>query len=128
MLRSNKFKDLPDYQNQVKFNGKIMEAVGPEYEFSRCHFIYYNYLIELNWKPDAVNPLECIEESFWPEVFKLLKEAKYIGQTQEFYLAQSDKYCDQLGKGEIKPYSDKTRQVGWKDPATGEFNWRKAEA
>ena len=123
-IRPNDFKDNP----KVKINGEWMEPGGNQYEFTRCHYIWFNFLLELNGNPKAVNPLECIYQSFWPEVCELLKEAKYIGQTQEFYLSQSDKYCDQLGRGEIKPYSDKTRQVGWKDPATGEFNWRKAEA
>lgn len=128
MPQPNKFKDRPDYQNQVVINGDPMEAGGPQYEFTRCHYIWFGFLIELNWNPDAVNPLECVYQSFWPEVYELLKKAKYVEQTQAYYLSQSDKYCDQLGKGEIKPYSDKTRKVGWKDPATGEFNWRKAEA
>ena len=78
---------------------KIIDAHGPQYEFNRCEYIWRQFLIELNWNNRAVNPLDCINQSFWPQVFELLKEAKYIDQTQEFYLHESDKYNDYLGKG-----------------------------
>ena len=73
--------------------------------FLRCKSIWFLFLTELNWNPKAVNPLELVPESFWPEVMELLSEAKYIGQTREFYLRESDKYIDYLSKGG-KPFKD----------------------
>ena len=76
------------------------------YEFQCCKWIWHLYLCELNYNHNAVNPLDVVPESFWPEVTELLKEAKYIGQSQNFYLKESDKYADYLGKGG-KPYPHK---------------------
>ncbi len=68
-------------------------------DFSRCKSIWFLFLTELNWNPKAINPLEIVPQSFWPEVFDLLIEAKYIGQNREYYLRESDKYIDYLSKG-----------------------------
>ena len=68
-------------------------------EFIRCKSIWLLFLTELNWNPQAINPLEIVPESFLPEVTDLLFEAKYIGQNQEFYLRESDKYMNYLSKG-----------------------------
>ena len=68
-------------------------------DFIRCQSIWFLFLTELNWNPKAINPLEIVPESFWPEVTDLLIEAKYIGQKREFYLRESDKYIDYLSKG-----------------------------
>tara|TARA_B100000214_G_scaffold268264_1_gene198983 strand:- start:304 stop:504 length:201 start_codon:yes stop_codon:yes gene_type:complete len=57
------------------------------------------FLTELNWDPYAINPLELVPESFWPEITDFLIEAKYIGQTRDFYLRESDKYMNYLSKG-----------------------------
>ena len=68
-------------------------------DFTRCKLIWFLFLTELNWNPKAINPLEVVPESFWPEVTDLLIEAKYIGQNQEYYISESDKYIDYLSKG-----------------------------
>ena len=68
-------------------------------DFIRCKTIWFLFLSELNWNPNAINPLEIVPESFWPEVTDLLIEAKYIGQRREYYLRESDKYIDFLSKG-----------------------------
>ena len=68
-------------------------------DFIRCKSIWFLFLTELNWNPNAINPLEIVPESFWPEVTDLLIEAKYIGQKREYYLRESDKYIDYLSKG-----------------------------
>tara|TARA_Y100001968_G_C18875024_1_gene489047 strand:+ start:258 stop:515 length:258 start_codon:yes stop_codon:yes gene_type:complete len=68
-------------------------------DFFRCKSIWFLFLTELNWNPKAINPLEIVPESFWPEVTDLLIESKYIGQSQEYYLRESDKYMDYLSKG-----------------------------
>ena len=68
-------------------------------DFIRCKSIWFLFLTELNWNPTAINPLEIVPESFWPEVTDLLIEAKYIGQKREYYLRESDKYIDHLSKG-----------------------------
>ena len=68
-------------------------------DFIRCKSIWFLFLTELNWDPQAINPLEIVPESFWPEVTDLLIEAKYIGQNIEYYLRESDKYMDYLSKG-----------------------------
>ena len=73
-------------------------------DFLRCKSIWFLFLTELNWNPKAINPLEIVPESFWPEVTDLLIEAKYIGQKHEFYLSESDKYIEYLSKGG-KPFS-----------------------
>ena len=67
-------------------------------DFISCKSIWYIFLTELNWNPKAINPLEVVPESFWPEVTDLLIEAKYIGQNKEYYLRESDKYMDYLSK------------------------------
>tara|TARA_Y100001968_G_C19354420_1_gene716410 strand:- start:623 stop:880 length:258 start_codon:yes stop_codon:yes gene_type:complete len=69
------------------------------YEFTKCQLIWFLFLTELNWNPDAINPLEIVPESFWPEVTDRLIEAKYIGQNKEYYLRESYKYMDFLSKG-----------------------------
>ena len=68
-------------------------------EVISCQFIWYLFLTELNWNPEAINPLEIVPESFWPEVTDFLIEAKYIGQNKNYYLKESDKYMDYLSKG-----------------------------
>ena len=68
-------------------------------EFSCCISIWFLFLTELNWNPKAINPLEIVPESFWPEVTDLLIEAKYIGQNKEYYLRESDSYMDYLSRG-----------------------------
>tara|TARA_Y100001968_G_scaffold202520_1_gene185971 strand:+ start:268 stop:522 length:255 start_codon:yes stop_codon:yes gene_type:complete len=72
-------------------------------DFNRCKSIWFQFLIELNWNPKSINPLEIVPESFWPEVTDLLIEAKYIGQNQKHYLIESDRYMVYLSKGG-KPY------------------------
>ena len=74
-----------------------------ENEFKKCKTIWFLFLSELNWNTKAINPLELVPESFWPEVTDLLIEAKYIGQSKEYYLSESVKYIDYLSKGG-KPY------------------------
>ncbi len=74
-----------------------------ENEFQKCKTIWFLFLSELNWNTKAINPLELVPESFWPEITDLLIEAKYIGQSKEYYLRESDKYMDYLSKGG-KPY------------------------
>ena len=68
-------------------------------EFIRCKSIWFGFLTELNWNPKAINPLEIVPESFWPEVTDLLIESKYIGQKREYYIRESEKYIDYLSKG-----------------------------
>tara|TARA_B100000700_G_scaffold18466_1_gene18124 strand:- start:358 stop:615 length:258 start_codon:yes stop_codon:yes gene_type:complete len=68
-------------------------------DFIRCQYIWFLFLTELNWDSKAINPLEVVPESFWPEVTDLLIEARYIGQKREYYLRESDKYIDYLSKG-----------------------------
>lgn len=68
-------------------------------DFNRCKSIWFLFLTELNWNPNAINPLELVPESFWPEVTDLLIEAQYIGQSRNYYLRESDKYMDYLSKG-----------------------------
>ena len=53
---------------------------------------------------------------------KLLKEAGYIDRTVDEYLEESDKYFDQIAKGEVKPYQDKFHQSGWLNKETGKFD------
>ena len=74
-----------------------------ENEFKKCKSIWFLFLSELNWNTKAINPLELVPEAFWPEVTDLLIKAKYIGQSKEYYLTESDKYMDYLSKGG-KPY------------------------
>ena len=81
-----------------------------QYEFTCYKCMWFNYMLELNWDPTATNPLERVAEvysSVWPEVIALLEDAHFIGMPQDYYLQESDKYCDYLGKGG-KPFSDKT--------------------
>ena len=68
-------------------------------DFIKCKSIWFLFLTELNWNPNAINPLELVPESFWPEVTDLLIEARYIGQKRNYYLRESDKYIDYLSKG-----------------------------
>ena len=68
-------------------------------DFKKCKSIWFIFLTELNWNQDAINPLELIPESFWPEVTVLLIKARYIGQSRKYYLRESDKYMDYLSKG-----------------------------
>ena len=68
-------------------------------DFQKCKSIWFLFLTELNWDSKAINPLEVVPESFWPEVTDLLIEARYIGQKREYYLRESDKYIDYLSKG-----------------------------
>ena len=68
-------------------------------DFISCQLIWFLFLSELNWNPKAINPLDIVPESFWPEVTDLLIEAKYIGQKREYYLRESDDYIDYLSKG-----------------------------
>ena len=67
-------------------------------EFLKCKSIWFLFLTELNWNPYAINPLDLIPD-FWPEVTYLLIEAKYIGQSRNYYLRESDKYMNYLSKG-----------------------------
>ncbi len=73
-------------------------------EFISCKSIWFLFLTELDWNPNAINPLEILSESFCPEVTELLIESKYIGQNKEYYLRESDKYIDYLSKGG-KPFN-----------------------
>ncbi len=73
-------------------------------EFISCKSIWFLFLTELNWNPNAINPLEIVLESFCPEVTELLIKSKYIGQNKEYYLRESDKYIDYLSKGG-KPFN-----------------------
>tara|TARA_B100000212_G_scaffold292218_1_gene234136 strand:+ start:470 stop:727 length:258 start_codon:yes stop_codon:yes gene_type:complete len=68
-------------------------------DLKKCKLIWFLFLTELNWNQDAINPLELVPESFWPEVTDLLIKAKYIGQSRSYYLRESDKYMDYLSKG-----------------------------
>ena len=68
-------------------------------DFIKCKSIWFLFLTELNWNPNAINPLELVPESFWPEVTDLLIEARYIGQSRNHYLRESDIYMDYLSKG-----------------------------
>ena len=73
-------------------------------DFISCKSIWFLFLTELNWDSSAINPLELVPESFWPEVTDLLIESKYIGQTHDYYLRESDKYMNYLSKGG-KPFN-----------------------
>tara|TARA_Y100001968_G_scaffold276063_1_gene270158 strand:+ start:311 stop:568 length:258 start_codon:yes stop_codon:yes gene_type:complete len=68
-------------------------------DFIKCKSIWFIFLTELNWNQDAINPLELAPESFWPDVMELLIEARYIGQSRNYYLRESDKYMNYLSKG-----------------------------
>ena len=74
-------------------------------DFIKCKSIWFIFLTELNWNQDAINPLELVPESFWPDVMELLIEARYIGQSRNYYLRESDKYMDYLSKGG-KPFKE----------------------
>ncbi len=65
----------------------------------KCNTIWFTFLTELNWNPNAINPLELVLKSFWPEVSDLLIQSGYIGQKRNFYLRESDKYMNYLSKG-----------------------------
>ena len=75
-------------------------------DFIRYKSIWFLFLTELNWNPKAINPLEIMPESFWPEVTDLLIDAKYIGQNKQHYLRESDRYMNYLSKGG-KPFKMK---------------------
>ena len=68
-------------------------------DFIKCRSIWYIFLTELNWNPNAINPLELVPESFGPEITDLLIEARYISQSRDYYLSESDKYMDFLSRG-----------------------------
>ena len=68
-------------------------------DFKKCQSIWFLFLTELNWNPNAINPLDIISVSFGPGVTDLLIEAKYIDQKKEYYLRESDKYMNYLSKG-----------------------------
>ncbi len=76
-----------------------MAQSSNQYELDGFKKIWHIYLCELNWNPKAVNPLDIVPESFCPEATDLLKELKYMGRTQRFYLNKSDQYSDYLSKG-----------------------------
>ena len=78
-----------------------MTSKNKEYlhDFKKCKSIWFLFLTELNWNQDAINPLELVPETFWPEVTDLLIKARYIGQSRKYYLRESDKYMDYLSKG-----------------------------
>ena len=69
------------------------------FEFTRCKLIWFLFLTELNWNPAAINPLEIVSEFLLPEVTDLLLDAKYIAQSKEYYLRESDKYMNYLSRG-----------------------------
>ena len=68
-------------------------------DVTSCESIWFQFLTELNWNPNAINPLELVPESFWPEVTDFLIEKRYIGQSRNYYIRESDKYMDYLSKG-----------------------------
>ena len=68
-------------------------------DFKKCKSIWFMFLTELNWNPNAINPLDLAPEGFWPEVTELLIDAKYIGQKRNYYLGESDKYMNYLSRG-----------------------------
>ena len=68
-------------------------------DFIKCKSIWFLFLTELNWNTNAINPFELVPESFWPEVYDLLIEARYICQSRDYYLRESDKYMVYLSKG-----------------------------
>tara|TARA_Y100001978_G_C23402989_1_gene295526 strand:+ start:60 stop:317 length:258 start_codon:yes stop_codon:yes gene_type:complete len=74
-------------------------------DFKKCKSIWFLFLTELNWNHDAINPLELVPESFWPEVTDLLIEARYICQSRNYYLKESDKYMNYLSRGG-KPFKE----------------------
>ena len=67
--------------------------------FIKCKCIWFLFLTELNWNPNAINPLELVSELFGPEINDLLIQARYIGQNKVYYLRESDKYMNYLSKG-----------------------------
>ena len=67
--------------------------------FNKCKSIWFLFLTELNWNPNAINPLELVSELFGPETTDLLIQARYIGQNRDHYLRESDKYMNYLSKG-----------------------------
>ena len=82
-----------------------MNTNKKESDLKKCKAIWFLFLSELNWNPEAINPLELVPESFWPEVTNFLIEARYIGQSRNYYLRESDKYMNYLSKGG-KPYKE----------------------
>ena len=69
------------------------------FDFLKCKTIWFQFLMELNWNPNAINPLELVPDSFGPEVANLLVKARYISQSRNYYLRESDKYMNYLSKG-----------------------------
>ena len=53
-----------------------------------------------------------------PNLERLLKKAGYLDRTVEEYIEESDKYFDQIAKGEREPYKDKFHQSAWLDKET----------
>ena len=68
-------------------------------DFIKCKSIWFLFLTELNWNPNAINPLELLSELLGPEITDLLIQARYIGQNRDYYLRESDKYMNYLSKG-----------------------------
>jgi len=56
------------------------------FDFISCKLIWFLFLTEYNWNPQAISPLEIVPESFWSEVIDLLIEAKYMANKREFFL------------------------------------------
>ena len=123
MARSKDKYRKHDPTEEVVIHGKTVKAGSAQYEFTRCKWTWYRFLEELAISPDATNPLENVYQSFWPEVAALLQENGLIGLSQQDYQIKANEYQLYLQEGG-KRYNDKTRQVGWKDPETGEFNWK----
>tara|TARA_B100000214_G_C23740104_1_gene522877 strand:- start:17 stop:274 length:258 start_codon:yes stop_codon:yes gene_type:complete len=71
------------------------------FAFIQCKSIWFIFLTELNWNPNAINPLEIIIEFYSPELLNTLIELKFIGQDNRYYLRESDRYMDYLSKGGI---------------------------
>ena len=57
----------------------------------------------------------------------MLKEAGYIDRTVDEYIEESDKYFDQIAKGERKPYQDKFHKSAWLDKETVKGDWSKVD-
>ena len=62
-----------------------------------------------------------------PNLKRLLKKAGYIDRTVDEYIEESDKYFDQIAKGEREPYKDKLHQSAWLDKETFKGDWSKVD-